>query len=177
MPYASACPEPMLSAGETSAGFTVRRVVPLPEIRITAYELEHGATGAQVLHLHCADRENLFAVAFRTPPHDSTGLPHILEHSVLAGSERYPSRTPSMNSSGAACRPSSMRSPIPTRPFTPSPARSRRTSTTWPGYMPIWSSGPASFPRPSARKAITSHGRPPPPAVGSWTSQESFTMR
>jgi len=90
MPYASACPEPMLSAGETSAGFTVRRVVPLPEIRITAYELEHGATGAQVLHLHCADRENLFAVAFRTPPHDSTGLPHILEHSVLAGSERYP---------------------------------------------------------------------------------------
>ena len=87
---ASACPEPMLSAGETSAGFTVRRVVPLPEIRITAYELEHGATGAQVLHLHCTDRENLFAVAFRTPPHDSTGLPHILEHSVLAGSERYP---------------------------------------------------------------------------------------
>ncbi|MDI9571174.1 MAG: insulinase family protein [Pseudomonadota bacterium] len=90
MPDASVCPEPMLAVGESSAGFTVRRVVPLPEIRVTAYELEHDLTGARVLHLHCADRENLFAIAFRTPPRDSTGLPHILEHSVLAGSERYP---------------------------------------------------------------------------------------
>ncbi len=90
MTESHACPEPRLTAGETTAGFIVHRVVPLPEIRITAYDLEHGVTGAKILHLHCDDRENLFAVAFRTPPRDSTGLPHILEHAVLAGSERYP---------------------------------------------------------------------------------------
>jgi len=68
----------------------MRRVEQIPEIRVTAYEMEHERTGARVLHLHCDDRENLYAIAFRTPPPDSTGLPHILEHSVLAGSERYP---------------------------------------------------------------------------------------
>ena len=46
--------------------------------------------GPKILHLHCDDRENLFSIGFRTPPRDSTGVPHILEHSVLAGSERYP---------------------------------------------------------------------------------------
>ena len=46
--------------------------------------------GARILHLHNDDPENLYAICFRTPPEDSTGLPHILEHSVLAGSERYP---------------------------------------------------------------------------------------
>jgi hypothetical protein len=68
----------------------IRRVEQIPEIRVTAYEMEHERTGARVLHLHCNDPENLYAIAFRTPPPDSTGLPHILEHSVLAGSERYP---------------------------------------------------------------------------------------
>jgi len=71
-------------------GFRVLRVEQIPEIRITAYEAEHEKTGAKVLHLHCDDRENLYSIGFRTPPADSTGLPHILEHSVLAGSERYP---------------------------------------------------------------------------------------
>jgi len=90
MPETSACPQPRLTPGETTAGFQIKRVVGIPEIRVTAYEMEHQTTGAQVLHLHCDDRENLFAVAFRTPPRNSTGLPHILEHAVLAGSERYP---------------------------------------------------------------------------------------
>jgi Zn-dependent M16 (insulinase) family peptidase len=55
-----------------------------------AYEMVHLATGAKLLHLHVNDSENLFAVGFRTPPGDSTGIAHILEHSVLAGSEDYP---------------------------------------------------------------------------------------
>ena len=84
------CPDPTLSAGEERHGFRILRVKQIPEIRITAYEIIHVKTGAKVLHLHCDDRENLYAVAFRTPPSDSTGLPHILEHSVLSGSERYP---------------------------------------------------------------------------------------
>jgi Zn-dependent M16 (insulinase) family peptidase len=84
------CPDPTLAAGEKHHGFRILRVEKLPEIRITAYEMEHEKTGAKVLHLHCDDRENLYAIGFRTPPTDSTGVPHILEHSVLAGSEKYP---------------------------------------------------------------------------------------
>lgn len=84
------CPQPTLQAGIELHGFKILRVQTLPAIRITAYEIEHQETGAKVLHLHSFDRENLYAICFRTPPHDSTGLPHILEHSVLAGSEKYP---------------------------------------------------------------------------------------
>jgi Zn-dependent M16 (insulinase) family peptidase len=83
-------PEPTLQAGDKLHGFKVLRVKSFPEIRVTAYEIEHNKTGAKVLHLHSSDRENLYAIGFRTPPADSTGLPHILEHSVLAGSEKYP---------------------------------------------------------------------------------------
>src|SRR5512136_1933754 len=78
------CPAPTLAAGEMAYGFRVLRVELIPEIRITAYEMEHAATGAKVIHLHCDDRENLYSVGFRTPPENSTGVPHILEHSVLA---------------------------------------------------------------------------------------------
>jgi Zn-dependent M16 (insulinase) family peptidase len=84
------CPPPTLTAGEKLYGFQVIRVEQIPEIRITAYEAVHESTGAKVIHLHCDDRENLYSIGFRTPPKDSTGVPHILEHAVLAGSERYP---------------------------------------------------------------------------------------
>ena len=90
MTASTGCPTPTLATGAMLHGFRVLRVAQIPEIRITAYEAEHEKTGAQVLHLHCDDRENLYSIGFRTPPTDSTGLPHILEHSVLAGSERYP---------------------------------------------------------------------------------------
>jgi Zn-dependent M16 (insulinase) family peptidase len=84
------CPPPTFAAGDKRHGFHILRVEQIPEIRVTAYEIEHERTGAKILHLHCDDRENLFSIGFRTPPGDSTGVPHILEHSVLAGSERYP---------------------------------------------------------------------------------------
>jgi presequence protease len=84
------CPVPTLSAGAVLHGFDVIRVEQIPDIGVTAYEMEHKITGAKVLHLHSNDTENLYAIGFRTPPFDSTGVPHILEHSVLAGSERYP---------------------------------------------------------------------------------------
>jgi len=90
MTASTSCPTPTLATGALLHGFRVLRVEQIPEIRITAYEAEHKKTGAKVLHLHCDDRENLYSIGFRTPPTDSTGVPHILEHSVLAGSERYP---------------------------------------------------------------------------------------
>lgn len=86
------CPKASYSAGDLVLGFRVERVTPIPEIRSTAYELVHLRTGARILHLHCEDRENFYAVTFRTPPPDSTGVAHILEHSVLAGSESFPVR-------------------------------------------------------------------------------------
>ncbi len=86
------CPPPTMRVGETLHGFRIERITPVPEIRTTAYEAIHLPTGAQVLHLHRDDRENLYAITFRTPPQDSTGVAHILEHSVLAGSEKYPVR-------------------------------------------------------------------------------------
>lgn len=84
------CPAPLFKEEDRIHGFRVLRVEKIENIRVTAYEIEHEKTGAKILHLHCDDQENLYAIGFRTPPRDSTGLPHILEHSVLAGSERYP---------------------------------------------------------------------------------------
>ena len=54
----------------------------------------HLATGLEVFHLACEDPENLFAFAFRTPPPDDSGVAHILEHSVLCGSRRFPVKDP-----------------------------------------------------------------------------------
>jgi Zn-dependent M16 (insulinase) family peptidase len=79
---------------QTVHGFTVRRVTPLPELRAVAYELAHDATGARLLHLHADDTENLMAITFPTPPTDDTGVAHILEHTALNGSRRFPVRTP-----------------------------------------------------------------------------------
>jgi len=82
------------SPGDRSDGFLVRRVEALPEARCVAYELEHTASGAKLLHLHNDDDENLFSVSFPTPPPDDTGVPHIIEHSVLGGSRKYAVKDP-----------------------------------------------------------------------------------
>ena len=75
-------------------GFRLRSATPVPEVRSVAYLLEHPASGARFLHLHTADPENLFSVSFPTPASDDTGVAHILEHCVLAGSRRFPVREP-----------------------------------------------------------------------------------
>ncbi|MEI6564101.1 MAG: insulinase family protein [bacterium] len=75
-------------------GFRALKTTPVPALRGTAIELEHESSGARILHLHTEDTENLFSISFPTPPPDDTGVPHILEHSVLAGSEKFPVREP-----------------------------------------------------------------------------------
>lgn len=80
--------------GETVQGFEFRRVCPLPRMRSVAYELEHVRSGLRVLHVHNDDAENLFSIALRTPPRDDTGIAHILEHSVLCGSRKFPVKDP-----------------------------------------------------------------------------------
>ena len=57
-------------------------------------QFEHRATGAMHYHLAADNRENVFLVALRTIPEDSTGVAHILEHTALCGSERFPVRDP-----------------------------------------------------------------------------------
>ena len=90
----SSMPTATLQEGDKRAGFTVSSVTPLPDLRAVAYLLAHEKSGARLLHLHNEDPENLFTIAFRTPPPDSTGLPHILEHTVLCGSKKYPVKDP-----------------------------------------------------------------------------------
>ncbi|XP_012252583.2 presequence protease, mitochondrial [Athalia rosae] len=80
--------------GQTIHGFRVNQVAEVEELALTAVRLEHLATSAQYLHLRRDDKNNVFAVGFRTTPTDSTGLPHILEHTTLCGSEKYPCRDP-----------------------------------------------------------------------------------
>ena len=83
-----------LEPGAELHGFRLLSATAVPEVRSVAYLLEHGGSGARLLHLHTADPENLFSVTFPTPPADDTGVPHILEHCVLAGSRRFPVREP-----------------------------------------------------------------------------------
>jgi Zn-dependent M16 (insulinase) family peptidase len=87
-------PTATLCRGDRLHGFIVSSVTPLPDLRAVAYLLSHEKSGAGLLHLHNEDPENLFTIAFRTPPPDSTGLPHILEHTVLCGSKKYPVKDP-----------------------------------------------------------------------------------
>lgn len=86
-----------LAVGTTHAGFTVTSIEPVEELSGTAYVLRHDASGARVVWLACADTNRSFAIAFKTPPSDDTGVFHILEHSVLCGSDRYPVKEPFVN--------------------------------------------------------------------------------
>uniref|UniRef100_A0A8C7LCX8 Presequence protease, mitochondrial n=1 Tax=Oncorhynchus kisutch TaxID=8019 RepID=A0A8C7LCX8_ONCKI len=81
-------------AGQKISGFTVKEVVTVPDLFLTAVKLTHDNTGAQYLHAARDDKNNLFSVQLRTTPMDNTGVPHILEHTVLCGSEKYPCRDP-----------------------------------------------------------------------------------
>jgi Zn-dependent M16 (insulinase) family peptidase len=74
--------------------FQLLREADLPDVRAYAREFEHLPSGARVLHLQTEDSENCFALAFATPPDADHGVPHILEHAVLAGSEKFPVREP-----------------------------------------------------------------------------------
>lgn len=67
---------------------------PLPEYRGVGRLFRHENTGCEIYHLSNDDPENLFAFVFKTVPSDSTGVAHILEHTVLCGSERYPVKDP-----------------------------------------------------------------------------------
>lgn len=74
--------------------FTHVRSVNIPALNVTLEEYHHKATGAVHYHLQADNPENVFLVALRTVPMDNKGVAHILEHTALCGSERYPVRDP-----------------------------------------------------------------------------------
>lgn len=83
-----------LPAGSTISGFDVTSCKVLPELDADAYVLHHRASGARLLYLACEDENKAFSIAFKTPPTDDTGVFHILEHSVLCGSTKFPVKEP-----------------------------------------------------------------------------------
>ena len=78
----------------TIGGYTILRRERLERLEGTYLELEHERTGARHIHVECPDDNNAFAVFFPTVPKDDTGVAHILEHVVLAGSQKFPVRDP-----------------------------------------------------------------------------------
>lgn len=83
-----------LPLGSTVFGFTVTSKKTLAELDADAYVLHHRASGARLLYLACEDENKAFSIAFKTPPTDDTGVFHILEHSVLCGSTKFPVKEP-----------------------------------------------------------------------------------
>ena len=85
---------PELKAGDRICDYRIEQVEPLKEISAVFYALKHLSTGARHIHISNGDAENTFSVAFKTVPKNSSGVAHILEHTVLCGSQKYPVRDP-----------------------------------------------------------------------------------
>ncbi len=77
-----------------SKAFNLVREENIPELNSLARLYVHKRTGARLLSIINEDENKVFGINFRTTPKDSTGVPHILEHSVLGGSEKYPVKEP-----------------------------------------------------------------------------------
>lgn len=80
--------------GSEVNGYEIQRVDSVPEFNLVAVALEHKNTGSKHLHIDRQDNNNVFSIIFKTNTPNSTGLPHILEHTTLCGSEKYPVRDP-----------------------------------------------------------------------------------
>ena len=86
-----------LHVGDALHGFRVERIEDLPEIDGRAVVMRHDQTGTPLMWLANEDENKSFSVTFKTPPVDNTGVFHILEHSVLCGSDQYPVKEPFVN--------------------------------------------------------------------------------
>ena len=80
--------------GQELGKYKILSIEELPEQNAVGYRLEHSKTKAKVVVISCDDTNKVFGIGFRTPPKDSTGVPHIIEHTVLCGSKKYPSKDP-----------------------------------------------------------------------------------
>ena len=85
---------PDLQQAASILGYSIKKTIALEEINSFLYLLEHSHTGARHAHISNSDEENTFSVAFKTVPSDSTGVAHILEHTALCGSHKFPLHDP-----------------------------------------------------------------------------------
>lgn len=83
-----------MKLNDTIHGFTVTRIRPAVSVAGNLIEMSHDRTGARLVWLDNGDENKVFSVNFKTPPTDDTGVFHIIEHSVLGGSEKYPVKDP-----------------------------------------------------------------------------------
>ncbi|KPA73224.1 putative mitochondrial pitrilysin-like metalloprotease,metallo-peptidase, Clan ME, Family M16C [Leptomonas pyrrhocoris] len=75
-------------------GFTPLKKRRIDDLHLVAYEFEHVATGALYYHIDVDDSNNTFCIGFRTPALNNKGTSHVLEHTTLCGSHKYPVRDP-----------------------------------------------------------------------------------
>ncbi len=80
--------------GDLVHGFRVTRMSHIEEVNSDAYLMEHVKSGARLLYLDNDDDNKVFYICFRTTPDNSKGTPHIMEHSTLCGSRKYPLKEP-----------------------------------------------------------------------------------
>ena len=83
-----------LQPGDVISGFAVRHITDLPEVQGRLVRMEYEKNGADLVWLDRDDDNQTFAIGFRTLPYDDTGVAHIIEHSVLCGSDKYPVKEP-----------------------------------------------------------------------------------
>lgn len=79
---------------ENIPAYEIEKQENLTDIHSTGYLVRHKKTGARLVLIENDDENKVFSIAFRTPPRNSTGVPHILEHSVLCGSRQFPLKDP-----------------------------------------------------------------------------------
>ena len=82
------------SVGQVYHQFELINSVEIHELQCILHELIHKPSGARIMHIGNEDPENLFCLSFQTLPYNSNGVAHILEHTVLCGSKRFPVKDP-----------------------------------------------------------------------------------
>lgn len=83
-----------MNINDVVSGFKLLRKSHIKEVSSEAYVFEHEKSGARLFFLENDDDNKVFSISFRTPPVDDTGVAHIVEHSVLCGSRKYPLKEP-----------------------------------------------------------------------------------
>ncbi len=86
-----------MNIGEVKYGFKLKNTKKINDLNVILYEYEHIHSGGHVVYLKADDDNCVFAIGFKTLPEDSTGVCHIIEHSLLCGSKKYPLKEPFVN--------------------------------------------------------------------------------
>ena len=76
------------------SAFALTALSALMRSMVTAYEMKHESLVTRLIYIDSPDSNKVFNIAFRTTPHNSTGVAHIMEHSVLCGSRKFPLKEP-----------------------------------------------------------------------------------